>query len=207
MTDFRNLTDASKSTVVIQSTGGRGVIVPGGYVITATHCLGRWQGDGSLALGEPLLEHVKFTGLSQTVTLAGIFADPFSDLAVLGVPDNQQFPSEAALAEETFADHTSIPISMLKMNEGEEVEIGIRDHDGDWVQGTAVKFGRTHGDVWAEAAGPILFGASGGPIITRKGELLAVVSSFSTEQPSNGRQPHIQQSLPPWLLSMICRGD
>lgn len=150
---------------------------------------------------------VKFPNLPNPVTLAGVFADPFSDLAVLGIPDDQQFPTEAETVESAFAACVAVPVSMQAMGNGDETGVWIRVHEGVWVSGTAARYGMPGGDVWVQAEGPILYGASGGPIVTSEGELLAIVSSFSIAQAGDGRQPHIRRSLPAWLLSKIRRGD
>ena len=50
----------AQATVKLPKKGGQGVMVPGGYVITAAHCIG-WAGDGEMVLGDFFIEDVETT--------------------------------------------------------------------------------------------------------------------------------------------------
>jgi hypothetical protein len=44
-----------KATVRIDQLGGQGVLVPGSFILTATHCV-KWNGEGGMAMGDRLIE-------------------------------------------------------------------------------------------------------------------------------------------------------
>jgi hypothetical protein len=46
-----------EATVHIEGLRGSGILVRGGFVVTATHCI-RWDGRGKMALGDPYQEWV-----------------------------------------------------------------------------------------------------------------------------------------------------
>src|SRR5262245_38143525 len=45
------LAQVQLATVQIQKKGGRGVLVPGGFVLTAAHCV-EWSPEGGMVLGD-----------------------------------------------------------------------------------------------------------------------------------------------------------
>lgn len=184
--------------VTIKSSGANGVVVPGFHVVTATHCLKNWSAEGRLVLGEPMIESVYFPSIKQTVTLAGLFADPFSDLAVLGLPDSQDFSDEFDNSVQAFEEQRAICISTDEICD-DELNVMVRNFDGTWIGATASKPGGNHGQLWVESPIEIKDGASGGPIVTTAGALIGVVSSFGQSEPSDGLQPHLERALPPWL--------
>jgi hypothetical protein len=73
------------ATVTLTKLGGRGVLIPGGLILTATHCI-ELDGQGRMALGDWFLESV-LTKIGVTFRVSPWFADPLSDLAVLGGAD------------------------------------------------------------------------------------------------------------------------
>jgi hypothetical protein len=50
-------TRVEKATVRIDSRGGLGVLVPGAFILTATHCI-QWSGTGGMALGDVYPESI-----------------------------------------------------------------------------------------------------------------------------------------------------
>jgi hypothetical protein len=48
----------ARATVKLTAKGGQGILVPGGYIITAAHCV-EYYGSGGMTLGEHILESVK----------------------------------------------------------------------------------------------------------------------------------------------------
>lgn len=46
------------ATLRMEALGGLGVLVPGGFVLTATHCI-QWSGTGGMALGDASPEPVR----------------------------------------------------------------------------------------------------------------------------------------------------
>lgn len=45
----------ANATVRISGLVGQGVLVPGGFILTATHCI-QWNGEGGWALGDYFVE-------------------------------------------------------------------------------------------------------------------------------------------------------
>src|SRR5450759_4439822 len=46
------------AVVQMESQGGLATLVPGGFILTATHCI-KWDGRGKMALGVPHAEPVR----------------------------------------------------------------------------------------------------------------------------------------------------
>lgn len=78
------------ATVRIESQGGQGVLVPGGLILTATHCID-WSGTGRMVLGEHYLETVT-TKNGARFRVSPWFADPLTDIAALARPTIRSFP-------------------------------------------------------------------------------------------------------------------
>jgi hypothetical protein len=93
----------ARAVVRIPRRGGRGIVVPGGFVVTAAHCIG-WSAEGGMALGDYSREEI-VSADGRSLTVQPLAVEPVSDLAVLGALDGQVFP-EAADAFEDFCDTT-----------------------------------------------------------------------------------------------------
>jgi hypothetical protein len=91
------------ATVRLSNSGGRGVLVPGGFILTAAHCV-TWDHEGGMVLGDWYVERVETaTGVTM---LAQVYAvEPVADIAVLGGPDGQELFDDAE-AFETFTEAT-----------------------------------------------------------------------------------------------------
>src|SRR5262245_61138075 len=76
---------SERATVSIEDPGGRGVLVPGGFILTAGHCT-RWTNTGGMILGEYCLHKVRAQG-GATFRLDVQAVEPKTDIAVLGEPD------------------------------------------------------------------------------------------------------------------------
>ena len=63
-----------RATVRLVERGGQGVLVPGGFILTATHCI-NWCGTGMMALGEVYpAEPVAPTALTCRTSMAELHA-------------------------------------------------------------------------------------------------------------------------------------
>src|SRR5262245_34683166 len=78
-----------KATVRVKESGGQGVLVPGGFSLTAAHCI-KWNGDGAMVLGDYFVEPIE-TKSGETLRVSPIAVEPISDIAVLGALDSQEF--------------------------------------------------------------------------------------------------------------------
>src|SRR5947207_2608359 len=82
-----------RATVRFTRMGGRGVLVPGGIILTAAHCIG-WNADGSMVLDSRNLEQlVNASGKKLLVDVTAV--EPVADIAAVEGPDNQEFFKEA----------------------------------------------------------------------------------------------------------------
>src|SRR5690242_9920977 len=80
----------ARATVRLTAVGGQGVLVPGGYILTAAHCI-NWDGRGGMTNGDDyFIEPIETR--DGTKLLAGPCAvEPMSDLAVLCSPDSNEY--------------------------------------------------------------------------------------------------------------------
>jgi hypothetical protein len=90
------------AVVRLPRRSGQGVLVPGGLVVTAAHCI--VEGDGWAdylppATGASPVERV-IAEDGRELKMIPVAIDPISDLAVLGGVDGQIFPTDAEAFEE-----------------------------------------------------------------------------------------------------------
>ena len=189
-----------ENNVVMTELDGKGVVV-GEKILTACHCisLNLWWDPSLDRKREPSLETnpmVKLTTATGKEFLANIeFADPISDLVILGCPDGSSFPHEAK-AYEKCAPWSPIEVYL----DGFELNATahIRNRDGTWTQGDI--YAVFPNRVSLDAKEKVLPGASGGPVVL-DGKLLAVVSNTSEDghdDAFNGVHPLLAKTLPRW---------
>jgi len=73
------------ATVQLPKRGGQGVLIRGGLVMTAAHCI-EWNADGGMAMGDWQVETVE-TACGKSFRMHPVFVEPRSDIALLGAPD------------------------------------------------------------------------------------------------------------------------
>src|SRR5262249_32084812 len=78
-TDFRDRVLAA--TVSLSDLGGQGVLVPGGLILTAAHCI-KWSGTGAMVLGDYFVERIK-TRDGRSFRASVCAAEPVADIAAL----------------------------------------------------------------------------------------------------------------------------
>lgn len=192
--------------------GGQGVLIPGGFVLTATHCI-EWDGDAGMALGEHYLEPV-LTSVGSRFNLEPAAADPIADIAVLVAPDNQQFGDDCEAFEAWIDSVDPVPLSRAferwcspvpVVGAEQSFIVHCLTHAGGWVHGKATRrYIKPHGPrAWVTFEEPIRSGTSGGPIVDDAGLLVGIVS-FSNEVSTgscDGAQPVAAYALPAWVLA------
>jgi S1-C subfamily serine protease len=198
------LKSVERATVRVTSEAGvgQGVLIPGGYILTAAHCVD-WDHTGGMALGDHIIQTIT-TSNGQLLKACPHAVEPCNDIAILGSLDDQTFPKEAT-AFENFCDRTTaadvlfddIPAKVPQV-------VFILSHTGHWIPAKATQWGAiTCATVVVEADEQVEGGTSGGPIVDKAGRLLGIVSWFSEEEgPCDGSVPRIT-ALPYWAVQLI----
>jgi hypothetical protein len=173
-----------RAVVRLPKLGGRGVLVPGGFILTAAHCVS-WELSGRMALGYDFLEPA-VTAAGRKLRLSVYAVEPVQDIAVLGPPDNQHLPDDADAFDEFCARTAPVPPFRGRMAPADvrprygprhyELPVLMLNRDGRWVGGLAQVTRPDQADVFLRIGRRMQGGASGGPIVTAAGELVATVS-------------------------------
>ena len=192
--------DVMKAMVSMMGTGGQGVLITGGVILTAAHCI-ELTCKGPMALESNPPEAVRTRmGRLNTATIA---VEPVSDLAVLGPTDDQKSPKDAEKFREFVANTEPVALYVKKLEEDETVPVYIFTHERTVVRGVATDYAGNSHRLWVVADEPIVGGTSGGPIVTSACELVGVASNFSTVTTGDGSsdgfisRPHL--ALPLWV--------
>lgn len=190
------------ATVAVTATGGQGVLVPGGFVLTAAHCI-EWTGTGGMALGDHMLETVTTkSGVSFRLDVKA--AEPRADIAALSAPDNQALPDDADRFETWCENTTAVQVRDRPLEQGESVPAYVLTHDRGWLSARVVQESwSVAGIVWLEPDGPINGGTSGGPVVDGAGQLIGVVSwgsdPNSVDDMISAAIPFASLALPGWI--------
>jgi S1-C subfamily serine protease len=203
----RTFPDVEAAVVELTRPNGRGVLLPGGFILTAAHCL-EWTAEGHMALGDDHLEPIQTAG-GQSLLLSVLAVEPVADIAVLGPPDDQRLP-EQALSFDRFAVETEpVPLHRREIRRNEPFGVFVLNRDRGWIEATAVALRTNDPGLVLESREPIQGGASGGPVVTAAGELVGVVS-WSEDPPVHapdrtlyGRAACPLTALPVWLVNEL----
>ena len=187
----------------------QGVLVPGGYILTAAHCI-KWDGTGAMALGDWYVETIQVSdGTQHKVSPCAV--EPMTDIAVLAAVDGQEMFEECH-AFEKFCEATEpVPVSEDDFPhvtaDGPPVRVHILTHKRTWASGDARRVNSPpFGNVWVAFDTPIGGGTSGGPVIDDNGLLVGVVSHASEDPKAcNGKIPRPHLALPAWVWNRIKR--
>jgi hypothetical protein len=127
-------------------------------VITAAHCLPHFPPCPSFL--EPHIYPTLLAPLGQKPLLCAqcLFADPISDLAVLGSPDAQELSEQADPYEALLESRVPIPIAQAP----EKDRGWLLSLEGHWVECGVGYMKRVDGYLWVtDTAQPIAAGMSG----------------------------------------------
>ncbi len=189
-----------------RSGHGQCVLVEGGRILTAAHCL-HYPHENSvsyfftgLAMGDRLTNKVYG---DKGLLLAEVLSfDPISDIAALGSYDSYK----EQIAFDDFLDRVQ-PVKLLRDRPEpfKAFPVWILTNTKQWVDGMATYYS---GRGFAfETKTEIPSGTSGGPIVNKRGELVGVVSHGATSPAKTGlytsSAPLMPLALPAWLLSSI----
>jgi hypothetical protein len=203
---------AAMATVTITRKRGKGVLVNGGLILTAAHCI-TYHCEGQMVLGDYYIETIKTAG-GKLLKAQPLAVEPVSDIAVLGALDGQDFGDEV-LQFETFCEKTKpVPMCLSRYRLFQSFSVRILNRDWKWVRGNAMICAEGAPVLFVEAKEQVKGGASGGPIINESGELVGIVSNFSFryrarngDKPakfeSTGSVPCPHLTLPVWVRDKI----
>ena len=220
-----NLERVARATVRLRETGGRGVLVPGGFVVTAAHCI-NWDGHGGMVLGDPYLTKI-VTASGEELVLQVHAVEPVSDVAVLGPIEIQERLSDL-LAFEAWSEQTRpapvrrwVPVTERDLRRvrtkmladpragrksprfKRSIGVYVLDLKNRWIPGTASHYplDLSSGSAWLSATEPIKGGMSGGPVVDLQGRLVGLVSNGT----DGGTMPVLTQALPAWAWVQMTR--
>lgn len=202
-----------KARVRLVKKGGQGILVPGGYILSAAHCV-TWDAKGGMPVGDFYFETIQtWDGRQFKAEVCAV--EGKTDIAVLSAPDDQVLPQEF-MAFKAFCWTTKpIPLSTRVPDIEEWLPVHILDHAGKWNSGQATRFGYpgppSAGTLCVQTKNPIRGGTSGSPIIDDMGHLVGIVS-WSSENPHGGGGlpkvylgafPMPYLSLPRWVYDQV----
>ena len=200
----------ARAVVRFPRLGGQGVVVPGGFVLTAAHCIG-WTAEGYMALGDYFTEKIVAAD-GREFMVSPLAVEPVSDLAVLGAVDGQasdQF-AEAADAFEAFCETTK-PVR-LAIGECElfvPFAAYVFTHNKGILQAQAKQWTPEAQTLAITANDRIDGGTSGGPVVNSDGGLLGIVSHSAftaSEAGCVGGISRVQFAAPLWLVRRMVPG-
>ncbi len=196
----------AKATVHLPGKGGQGVLVPGDFILTATHCM-QWNGNGHMALGDSVPERIETK--TGAVFRAEVYAaESVNDITVLGVPNGDAFDAERQKFTAFCKETPPVPVSTEEYELFELFPVHILSHKGIWISAQAQQTVSPTGQLCVESHDEIEGGTSGGPVIDNCGQLVGLVSVARAPLPSTmgmllGHHPRPCTAIPGYLWTQI----
>jgi S1-C subfamily serine protease len=195
------------------------VLVTGGYIVTAAHCIECTAAEGMLAAMGSGFHGKAQTAAGRELLLDVLAIEPVADIAILGSPDNQAIPDEAETFAEFIAATKPVPLyrgKWIPTDVHETCGPGkytlpalVYNLDRSWVKATASVVQPGQPMLFLESERHIECGASGGPIVTPDGQLIGVVShgpkptTRGKKGPFNDAAARPLFALPVWAVEAI----
>jgi Peptidase S7, Flavivirus NS3 serine protease len=172
----------------------------GRIVVTAAHCLPTMPPVRS----GKLIEDVSYAkilgplGEEPTVSATCLFADPVSDVALLGPPDKEALPDENDAFEALIDAAIRLPIGDIP--EATKIRAWLLSVEEDWLPCSVIHHG---GNLLIENAS-FTEGMSGSPILNDQEMAIGLVTVGSqkpgTSLAGRGFNPRLVNSLPVWAV-------
>jgi hypothetical protein len=202
-----------RATVTITKKGGLGVLVGGGLIITAAHCID-FNCEGGMVLGDYYLEEFE-TSEGEKYRVRPLIVESVCDIAVLGSLNDQEFTEESWRFYEFCEKTEAVLICFNELKIGEKTPLWIFNQDWRFISGYGSIFGGNSPMLWVNADELILGGSSGGPIINNRGELVGIVShgAYTGEEGAQDQRiepfqaPRPNLALPAWIYPIISGED
>jgi hypothetical protein len=182
---------------------GVGMLV-GNAILTAAHCV-NYAAVGPMAVDDTHIEEIEtFNGNRLKTALMAV--EPVYDIAVLGSLDGQDCPEEAAAFQQFCQATQPVPLASSTISTGKGLTVSIRNRDGTWVEGSSMIPSNDVPVFCFETKKLVERGASGGPVLNQRGELVGLVS---TTHESHGNHlptlwcPRPLRALPVWLCEKL----
>jgi S1-C subfamily serine protease len=194
----------AQACVTVVKQGGRGVLVAGGLVLTAAHCVA-YTTERPMVLGDTFRADLQ---TSHGPIQAAIYAvEPVANIAALGALADQNRLQEFIAFEQWCEQTPPVSVCFELLPVLQSFPIYIYTHKGTWNPGTAQIVREDAQTLVVETSAPIEAGTSGSPIVTARGELVAIVSisnnATGDQGGSDGVHPRPPLALPGWVMRRI----
>jgi len=203
----------SRVLVTFPRLGSQGVLIPGGFVLTAAHCLvdekNRTPYPHNKAFTPFSMAFTARNALGKEFPLMPLTIDLVSDVAILEI-SNQVGHYKGNKADRTLfgdfavAEVDSIPEFLVDLPIDLDIQwrkAWVHIHQTGWKQIRVKEGVRHHNELIIESEVPIGPESTGGPIVTKWGKLLGVVSGELTQKKNKnyrGSFAHATAVLPTW---------
>lgn len=212
---------ARAGLATVRFAWGLGVVVPGGFVLTAAECLppGSLPHLHSAYLDEHFVEEEIIVRGDKRLTLRLVALELMSDVAVFAPLAAIPLHGGTERAEEFRAWYervTPVPVSRRqRYRHRTAFPVRALSSGGAWVQGTAVfcqpwlrsddheGLGRLGGDLHLTLDAPLPTDFAGGPVIDQYGELVTVSPLTDGASPYNESRPYLRRALPTWVWDVM----
>lgn len=132
------LESVKRATVKVSTAergDGQGVLVPGGFILTAAHCVD-WDHTGSMALGDYYLQTITSAD-GKRFRVSPYAVEPCRDIAALGGAEDHYRDS---VAFDEFCEATRPVEVMLDSLPQEKLQDAfVLSHRGNWIRSQVIQ--------------------------------------------------------------------
>jgi hypothetical protein len=187
--------------------GGVGVLV-GNVILTAAHCVNHGV-VGPMAKDGAHVEEIE-TFQCRRLKTALLAVELVYDIAVLGSLDSEDWPKEANAFQQFCRATKPVSLAMSDVRSGQCLTVSIRNRDGTWVEGSVMVHRNDLPGYYFETKVVIENGASGGPVLNQRGELVGLVSTTHDENCHKLQGlwcPRPLRALPVWVCDTLLKEE